>query len=74
MVLIFQVVLKENGGLLNNLLSFLTGQQVAVGWLSDARFSKFGATILNLWQNMGYAMLFGMKGKDISLSGWSREL
>ena len=59
-VLIFQVVLKENGGLLNNLLSFLTGQQVAVGWLSDARFSKFGATILNLWQNMGYAMLINL--------------
>lgn len=56
-VLIFQVVLKENGGLLNNFLSAITGQEVAIGWLSNAKFSKFGATILNLWQNTGYAML-----------------
>ena len=40
-VLIFQVVLKENGGLLNNFLSFLTGREVTIGWLSDATYSKF---------------------------------
>lgn len=40
-VLIFQVVLKENGGLLNDLLSFLTGHKVTIGWLSDARYSPF---------------------------------
>lgn len=56
-VLIFQVVLKENGGLLNNALSLLTGQPVTIGWLTDSQFSRLGATILNLWQNAGYAVL-----------------
>lgn len=56
-VLIFQVVLKENGGLLNTALSWLLRSDIKVGWLSDANVSKFGATILNLWQNTGYCML-----------------
>lgn len=59
-VLIFQVVLKENGGLLNNALSAICGRTVAIGWLSDTRYSKFGATILNIWQNTGYAMLINL--------------
>ncbi len=59
-VLIFQVVLKQNGGLLNNILSGLTGQEVAIGWLSNAKYSHFGATILNVWQNLGYAMLINL--------------
>lgn len=56
-VLIFQVVLKENGGLFNEFLSFLLGKKVAIGWLTDVRFSRFGATILYIWQNLGYSML-----------------
>lgn len=56
-VLIFQVVLKENGGLLNQGLSLLTGQDLTVGWLTDSKYSHFGATILSLWQNTGYAVL-----------------
>ena len=59
-VLIFQIVLKANGGLLNNALSFLTGQDVTIGWLSDSHFSRFGATILSVWGNMGYAMLINL--------------
>lgn len=59
-VLIFQIVLKANGGLLNNALSFLTGQNVTIGWLSDSHFSRFGATILSVWGNMGYAMLINL--------------
>lgn len=59
-VLIFQIVLKANGGLLNNALSFLTGQEVTIGWLSDSHFSRFGATILSVWGNMGYAMLINL--------------
>ena len=56
-VLIFQVVLKENGGLLNDLLSFLTGHKVTIGWLSDARYSRFGATILNVWRQQSEKMV-----------------
>lgn len=59
-VLIFQVVLKENNGLLNNLISTLAGQKITIGWLTNSKFSHFGATILYIWQNMGYAMLINL--------------
>lgn len=59
-VLIFQVVLKENGGLLNNFLSFFAGKPVVIGWLTDIKFSHFGVTILYIWQNLGYAMLINL--------------
>lgn len=59
-VLIFQVVLKENGGLLNSFLSTILGQKVTIGWLTDVRYSRFGATILYVWQNLGYAMLINL--------------
>ena len=59
-VLVFQVVLKGNDGLLNNFLSFITGMDVNIGWLTDARFGKMGATILSVWSNLGYAMLINL--------------
>lgn len=59
-VLIFQIVLKANGGLLNNALSAIVGQDLAIGWLSDSKFSHFGATILSVWGNMGYTMLINL--------------
>jgi ABC-type sugar transport system permease subunit len=59
-VLIFQVVLKQNGGLLNNIISALAGHTVTIGWLSNANYSHFGATILSVWQNLGYAMLINL--------------
>ena len=59
-VLIFQIVLKANGGLLNNALSFLTGHNIAIGWLSDSKFSHYGATILSVWQSLGYSMLINL--------------
>lgn len=59
-ILIFQVVLKTNDGLLNSFLSKLTGLDVSVGWLTDSKYAKFGATILSVWQNLGYAMLINL--------------
>ena len=59
-MLIFQVVLKANGGLLNNALSIVTGHEVAIGWLSDSHYSRFGATILSVWGNIGYSMLINL--------------
>lgn len=59
-VLIFQIVLKANNGLLNNALSALTGQDIGIGWLSDSRYSHFGATILSVWGNLGYSMLINL--------------
>lgn len=59
-VLIFQVVLKTNGGLVNNALSFLFHRDVSIGWLSDSNYSRFGATILNIWSTLGYNMLINL--------------
>ncbi len=59
-ILIFQVVLMGDGGLLNSFLSFLTGREITIGWLADSRYAKIGATILWCWMNMGYSMLMNL--------------
>lgn len=59
-ILVFQVVLKSNNGMFNNALSFLTGQNVTIGWLSDSKYAKIGATIISVWGNLGYSMLINL--------------
>lgn len=59
-ILIFQYVLKGNGGLLNQGLSALLGKDVTIGWLSDPAYSHIGATVIWLWMNIGYAMLMNL--------------
>ena len=59
-ILIFQVVLKGNDGMLNNFLSMITGQKVTIGWLSSAKYSWYGATLLLIWSNLGYSMLVNL--------------
>lgn len=59
-ILIFQIVLKGNNGILNNFLSLLVGQNVSIGWLSSSQYSWFGATILYIWSNLGYSMLMNL--------------
>ncbi len=59
-VLIFQVVLKSNGGILNDALSFITGREINIGWLSDSNYSKMGATFLGVWGSLGYSMLINL--------------
>ena len=61
-VLIFQVVLKQEGGLLNNFLSLLSVRDVQIGWLSDSNISKLGASIIAWWKGVGYAMLICLAG------------
>lgn len=56
-VLVFQVVLKENGGVLNTALSAILPGTVTIGWLADPKVAKFGATIIALWSNIGYCIL-----------------
>ncbi len=59
-VLVFQYVLRGTGGLLNQFLGSITGQKVAIGWLSDPRYSHIGVTIIFLWMNLGYSMLMNL--------------
>lgn len=59
-VLVFQYVLRGNGGLLNQFLGSLTNSNVTIGWLSDPKFSHIGVTIISLWMNLGYSMLMNL--------------
>ena len=56
-VLVMTYVLRGHGGLLNSFLSQITGREVTIGWLSNSALSHLGATILNLWMDIGYYML-----------------
>lgn len=69
-ILIFQIVLKGNEGMLNNFLSSILGHKVTIGWLSSSAYSWYGATILFVWANLGYSMLINLA----SLQSISSEL
>ena len=56
-ILVFQYVLRGNGGLLNILLSAALGKEITIGWISDPMYSHLGGTILNTWMDIGYYML-----------------
>lgn len=60
MTIIFQQVLKGNGGLLNQFLSFVTGSEVSIGWISDPSISHLGVSIVALWGGLGYSMLMNL--------------
>lgn len=60
MTMIFQQVLKGNGGLLNQFLSLLTGKEVTIGWISDPAISHIGVSIVALWGGLGYSMLINL--------------
>lgn len=56
-IFILQQVLRGNGGLLNEILSKFLRKDVSIGWLSDPSVSHMGATIMNVWMEIGYYML-----------------
>ena len=58
--LIFRVVLMGDGGLLNNVLSAITGKKVTIGWLADPKVARWGVTIIWVWMNLGYSMLMNL--------------
>lgn len=58
--LIFRVVLMTDGGLLNNFLSKILGQEIKIGWLADPKVARWGVTIIWVWMNAGYSMLMNL--------------
>lgn len=56
-IFVLQQVLRGNGGLLNEILSKALGMEITIGWLSDPSMSHVGATIMNIWMEIGYYML-----------------
>lgn len=61
-VMMFRFVLLRDGGLINAFLSLFTSQPVQIGWLTDPNYSKISATILLVWQSLGYIMLLNLAG------------
>lgn len=59
-VMALQIVLKTNDGLFNNFLSWILQRDIAIGWLSDARYARIGVTIVYLWSNLGYSILMNL--------------
>lgn len=59
-ILVFQAVLRANGGLLNNFLSFFTREPVMVGWLSHSSWAQIGVSIIAIWGGLGYSMLINL--------------
>jgi ABC-type sugar transport system permease subunit len=59
-IMIFQIILKGYGGSFNALLSSLAGRGVEIGWLSDPKYAKIGATAVWVYSNLGYSMLINL--------------
>lgn len=59
-VLMFQVILSGNNGLFNRFLSAITSKNITIGWLSDSKYAKIGASLLYIWMNLGYSMLINL--------------
>lgn len=59
-VMIFQIILKGYNGLLNNLLSDILHKHIQIGWLTDARYARLGATAIGLYSGLGYSMLINL--------------
>jgi ABC-type sugar transport system permease subunit len=59
-IMIFQIILKGYNGSFNVILSNIIGRQIEIGWLSDPRYSKIGATLIWIYSNLGYSMLINL--------------
>jgi ABC-type sugar transport system permease subunit len=59
-IMIFQIILKGYNGSLNMVLSVILGREVEIGWLSDPRYSKIGATVIWVYSGLGYSMLINL--------------
>ena len=58
---VFQALLKPEGSV-NAALSFISGQDVTYGWLSDTHLTLLWLTIIHSWKWMGLAMLIYLAG------------
>lgn len=82
--ILWKWIYSQGFGLINGILSFITGHQTAIGWLTDSKLVLFSIAIVFIWKNTGWAMLIYMAGlqnipknlfEDASLNGasvWSK--
>jgi ABC-type sugar transport system permease subunit len=59
-IMIFQIILKGYNGSLNILLSALLHTNIEIGWISDPKFARIGATIVWVYSGLGYSMLINL--------------
>ncbi|HEY0259885.1 MAG TPA: sugar ABC transporter permease [Lacisediminihabitans sp.] len=58
---IFQALLKPTGAI-NGILSFFSGQHVAIPWLGDTTWTLVVVAFVNSWKWMGLAMIIYLAG------------
>jgi multiple sugar transport system permease protein/raffinose/stachyose/melibiose transport system permease protein len=58
---IFQALLKPTGAL-NGILSFITGNDVAIPWLGDTTWTIVVVALVHAWKWMGLSMLIYLAG------------
>ncbi|HTL31350.1 MAG TPA: sugar ABC transporter permease [Tepidisphaeraceae bacterium] len=55
---LFAQILSVRGGLLNGLLSLLTGQLIQINWIGDPYLARISLVIASLWLSVGFGMIY----------------
>jgi len=61
-VMIFQVLLDTNGGVLNAIISSITGQNVFIGWLSSPDLARIGVSFISNYSSLPFGIIICMAG------------
>ena len=78
--ILWKWIYSQGFGLINGCLSFISGHQVAIGWLTNSKLVLLSIAFVFIWKNTGWAMLIYMAGlqnipknlfEDASLNGAS---
>jgi ABC-type sugar transport system permease subunit len=62
LVMIFQVILQSEGGVLNNILSLIIGKHVTIGWLSSSKIARYGVSIISNYASLPFGIIICLAG------------
>jgi ABC-type sugar transport system permease subunit len=54
----FAQILSVRGGLVNGLISLVSGRMVQINWLGDPYLARVSLVIASLWLSVGFAMIY----------------
>lgn len=57
---VFSAIFDQRNGLLNGILSLITGKEVSISWLGNQKIVIFSIVIVLIWQAIGYYMVMYM--------------
>lgn len=60
--ILWKWIYSQGFGLINGTLSFISGHQVSIGWLTDSNLVLLSIALVFIWKNTGWAMLIYMAG------------